>query len=63
LTGLGVPLLAGFGAGVLGLLLSDSFGALLGNGSKNIVTLGSVRSSFNFFSMGKAPVASGYNDP
>jgi hypothetical protein len=63
LTGLPAGLLAGLGAGVLELLLSASFGALLGSGSKNIVTRGSVRSSFNFFSMGKAPVASGCKDP
>ena len=50
-----------FGA-VDALAFSTSLPAALGKGSKNIVTLGSVLSSFNFRSMGRFPLASGCTD-
>jgi hypothetical protein len=51
-----------FGAAVAGLAFSGSFALPLGMGNRNMVTLGSVLSSFNFISMGKLPRASGWTE-
>ena len=54
--------LNGVPAGALGLVVEDeaaafsgSREAFFGRGNRNIVTLGSVRSSFNFVSIGMLP--------
>jgi hypothetical protein len=57
--GLVVALKEAFGAAAGGLAFSVSFALPFGMGNKNMVTLGSVLSSFNLISMGKLPLASG----
>ena len=51
---------AAFGAAVEGLDFSGSLALPLGIGNKNMVTLGSVLSSFSLTSIGKFPLASGW---